>query len=94
MANEINVPEFESVYRLLRKAGGCKIKACDGKEYTISAEQGNIVLHNRSGRFTVHEDCWGKEKTCKGEKVGFLYTGSNSIINWYNEQIKTSANGK
>ncbi len=94
MENEIKVPSFDSVYRLLRKIGGFKIETDGGKKYTVSAEQGNIVLHNNSGRLTVHEDCWGQEKTCKGEKVGFLYCGSCSIIEWYNEQLKTSVNRK
>ena len=62
-----------------------KIISNRGTEYMIEARNGNILAFPKSGRITIHEDCWGKNITCQGTRAGGIYNGLNSIYDWYKE---------
>jgi hypothetical protein len=76
---------FYDVYNLLIKAGPGKAVSSRGTEYRIEAKNGNIIAYPRSGRVTIHEDCWGENITCQRTRAGGIYNGSYSIYDWYSE---------
>jgi len=82
---------FEKVYRMLEAKGPGRAKSHRGTEYKIKAVNGNIVALPRSGRVTIHRDCWLQPQTCQGTRAGGIYNGSYSILDWYAD-MKNKAN--
>lgn len=78
---------FNEVYNLLLlKESGTTISS-RGTEYRIEARNGNIIAFPKSGRITIHEDCWGMNITCKKTRAGGIYNGSYTIYDWYRDNI-------
>jgi hypothetical protein len=86
-------PTFTTVYKLLVRKGPGRAKSTRGTIYRIEARDGNIVAFPRSGRITVHEDCWLQNITCQGSRAGGIYNGPYSIVDWYIEQKYLARNG-
>jgi hypothetical protein len=79
------MPTFKQVYDLLKLKGPGRTESSRGTIYRIEALNGNIVAFLRSGRVTIHQDCWGENITCQGTRAGGIYNGPYSIYNWYND---------
>jgi hypothetical protein len=79
------MPTFKQVYDLLKLKGPGHAESSRGTIYRIEARNGNIVAFPRSGRVTIHQDCWGENITCQGTRAGGIYNGSYSIYDWYND---------
>ncbi len=82
------MPTFKQVYELLIKSGPGKAISSKGTQYRIEANHGSIVAFPKSGRVTVHEDCWMNDKTFQGTRAGGICNGPYSIIDWYNEKMR------
>lgn len=54
------MPSFEQVHAWLRRRGPGNATSSKGTRYRIEAINENIVAFPRSGRITIHEDCWGR----------------------------------
>ena len=80
--------DFDSVYNLLKKRGPGYAVSSRGTKYRIEALDGNIVAFPRSGKVTIHRDCWGQNETCQRTRAGGIYNGSYTIYDWYNQQNK------
>jgi hypothetical protein len=78
-------PSFAEVYELLLWHGPGRAISNRGTQYRIEARSGKIVAFPKSGRISVHEDCWGQRTTCQGTRAGGLYTGPYSIFDWFAE---------
>jgi hypothetical protein len=65
--------------------GPGKALSSKGTEYRIEAKNHKIVAFPKSGRITIHEDCWGKNITCQGTRAGGIYNGPYSIYDWYRD---------
>lgn len=78
---------FNEVYNLLLMKGSGKTISSRGTEYRIEARNGNIIAFPKSGRITIHEDCWGMNITCQKTRPGGVYNGSYSIYDWYRDNI-------
>lgn len=75
---------FKEVYDLLVKKGHADVYSSRGTHYRVEALNGNIVgFLDKSGRVTIHEDCWGENITCQQTRAGGIYNGSPSIHDWY-----------
>ena len=74
---------FNNVYRMLETKGPGRATSSRGTEYRIEARNGNIVAFPRSGRVTIHRDCWLQPVTCHGTRAGGVYNGPYSILDWY-----------
>ncbi|MGE5699932.1 MAG: hypothetical protein ACM31N_07715 [Deltaproteobacteria bacterium] len=79
------MPTFEQVHALLQSIGPGYAKSSVGTEYRIIAINDNIVAFPRSGRITIHSDCWGQDLTCAGTRAGGIYNGPYSILDWYRD---------
>jgi len=79
------MPTFSEVYELLVRKGPGKAISSKQTNYRIEAINGNIVAFPRSGRVTIHPDCWGDSKTCQGTYASGIYNGPYSIHDWYRE---------
>ncbi len=79
------MPSFEEVYNLLVHKGPGRATSTRGTEYRLEAQNGNIIASPRSGRVTIHPDCWGDNITCQGSRAGGIYNGLFSIYDWYRE---------
>jgi len=71
----------------LVERGPAKVTSSRGTEYRVEARNGNIIAFPKSGRITIHKDCWGKAITCQGIRAGGRYNGSYSICDWYKDNI-------
>lgn len=78
---------FQEVHNLLEKKGSGKTISSRNTEYKIEARNGNIIAFPRSGRITIHEDCWGLNVTCQKTRAGGIYNGIYSIYDWYRDNI-------
>jgi len=78
---------FEKVYLLLEQKGEGKAVSSRGTIYRIVALNGNIVAFPKSGRVTIHADCWGSNITCQKTRAGGIYNGKYTIYNWYADNI-------
>jgi hypothetical protein len=78
-------PAFKDVYRMLQIKGPGRATSSHGTQYRIEARSGNIVAFPRSGRVTIHSDCWLQTTTCQGTRAGGVYNGPYSILDWYAE---------
>lgn len=78
-------PTFSSVYELLLRKGPGRATSTRGTIYRIEARDGKILAFPRSGRVTVHEDCWREDITCQGTRAGGIYNGPYSILDWYTQ---------
>lgn len=76
---------FRDVYRMLEVRGPGRATSSGGTEYRIEAKNGNIVAFPRSGRVTIHDDCWLRPTTCQGTWAGGIYNGPYSILDWFAE---------
>jgi hypothetical protein len=76
---------FKDVYRMLETKGPGRATSNRGTEYRIEARNGNIIASPRSGRVTIHLDCWLQATTCRGTRAGGVYNGPYSILDWYAE---------
>ena len=76
---------FSEVYNLLVEMGPGHVESSRGTKYRVEARNGNIIAFPRSGRITVHEDCWGRDITCQKTRAGGIYNGPYSIYDWYND---------
>jgi hypothetical protein len=76
---------FRDVYRMLEIKGPGRATSSRGTEYRIEARNGSIVAFPRSGRVTIHRDCWLQSATCQGTRAGGVYNGPYSILDWYSE---------
>lgn len=81
------MPTFINVYNLLEKKGPAEVVSSRGTQYRVEARNGSIVAFPRSGRVSIHEDCWGMPVTCQGTRAGGVYNGSYSIYDWYRQNI-------
>lgn len=79
---------FSDVYDLLLSKGPGRAVSSRGTIYRIEAINGNIVAFPRSGRVTVHADCWGNNVTCQRTRAGGIYNGPYSIYDWYRENLE------
>jgi hypothetical protein len=79
---------FSDMYTMLERKGPGRAISSKGTKYSIEAQNGNIVAFPRSGRITIHQDCWGNSLTCQGTRAGGIYNGPYSIYDWYNEAAK------
>ncbi|MGH4140483.1 hypothetical protein [Clostridium sp.] len=66
---------FNEVYNKLVEKGPTKVISSRGTEYKVEARNGNIIAFPKSGRLTIHEDCWGKAITCRGQELGGYIAG-------------------
>lgn len=82
------MPTFQQVYEVLVNCGPGRALSSRGTEYRIEARNRSIVAFPRSGKVTVHEDCWLNNKTCQGTRAGGIYNSPYSIIDWYTENLK------
>ena len=80
--------DFEDVYRMLEIRGPGRATSNRGTEYKVKAMNGNIVAFPRSGRVTIHKDCWLEPTTCQGTRAGGVYHGPYTILDWYAEATK------
>jgi hypothetical protein len=78
-------PTFRDVYCMLETRGPGRATSSRGTAYRIEARNGNIVAFPRSGRVTIHVDCWLQSATCQGTRAGGVYNGPYSILDWYAE---------
>ena len=76
---------FYEMYKMLDKKGPGKAISSRGTVYRIEARNNSIIAFPKSGRITIHDDCWGNSLTCQGTRAGGIYNGSYSIFDWYNE---------
>lgn len=76
-------PTFSEVYDLLLRKGPGRAVSSRGTVYRIEARGGNVVAFPRSGRITIHADCWRQSETCQRTRAGGIYNGPYSILNWY-----------
>lgn len=81
------MPTFSEVYGKLIEKGSARAVSSRGTEYRVEARNGNIIAFPKSGRLTIHEDCWGKVTTCQGTRAGGIYNGSYSIYDWYKDNV-------
>jgi hypothetical protein len=81
------VPTFSQVYKLLQRKGPGRTVSSRGTKYRIEAMKGNIVGFPRSGRVTIHPDCWEETITCQGTRAGGIYNGPYSIYDWYRDSL-------
>jgi len=81
------MPSFTEVYDLLNRSGPGRAVSSRGTIYRIEARNGNIIAFPKSGRVTIHADCWGNAFTCQRTRAGGIYKGSYSIYDWYREHI-------
>ena len=89
VTKEKEIPTFQEVYGCLLHFGPATVVSNRNIEYTVKAGQVKgimtIIAYPRSGRVTIHEDCWGCPLTCQGTRAGGIYNGSYSIYDWYAE---------
>ena len=76
------MPAFAEVYELLLRKGPGRAVSSRGTEYRIEARNGNILAFPRSGRISIHADCWGENITCQRTRAGGIYNGPYSIYDW------------
>ena len=81
------MPSFAEVYDLLLRKGPGLAVSSRQTRYRIEAISGNIVAFPKSGRVTIHADCWGNNVTCQRTRAGGIYNGPYSIHDWYRENI-------
>jgi hypothetical protein len=79
---------FKEVYRALELTGPGRATSTRGTKYRIEARNGQIVAFPRSGRVTIHSDCWLESTTCQGSRAGGIYNGPYSILDWYSDATK------
>ena len=79
------MPSFEQVHALLRRKGPGNATSSRGTKYRIEAINDNIVAFPRTGRITIHRDCWGQDLTCARTRAGGIYNGPYSIYDWYRD---------
>jgi hypothetical protein len=79
--------KFDEVYNKLLKKSSGKAISSRGTEYRIEARDGKILAFPKTGRVTIHKDCWGKNITCQGTRAGGIYNGTYSIYDWYKDNI-------
>lgn len=78
---------FDDVCNLLLDKGPGSAISSKNINYTILARNGNILALPKSGRITLHEDCWGKNITCQGTRAGGIYNGPYSIYDWCRDNM-------
>jgi len=76
---------FDKIYALLQQKGGGKAVSSRGTLYKVEARDGNIVCFPKSGRVTIHRDCFGQDITCQGTRAGGVYNGEYTIYDWYRD---------
>lgn len=81
------MPSFAEVYTLLLRKGPGKAISSRKTHYRIEAINGNIVAFPKSGRVTIHPDCWGQNITCKRTRAGGIYNGPYSLYDWYRDNV-------
>jgi hypothetical protein len=81
------MPTFDQVYDLLKLKGPGRAESSRGTIYRIEALNGNIVAFPRSGRVTIHQDCWGENFTCQGTRAGGIYNSPYSIYDWFHDNL-------
>lgn len=81
------MPTFSEVYEMLLRKGPGKAISSRQTIYRIEALNGDIVAFPRSGRVSIHADCWGVSITCQGTRAGGIYNGTYSIYDWYRENL-------
>lgn len=81
------MPSFAEVYELLLRKGPGRAVSSRQTQYRIEAISGNIVAFPKSGRVTIHQDCWGQNITCHRTRAGGIYNGTYTIYDWYREHI-------
>ena len=81
------MPSFSEVYELLIRKGPGRADSSRGIIYRIEARNGNIIAFPRSGRVTIHADCWGDNITCQRTRAGGIYNGPYTIYDWYRENL-------
>ena len=70
----------------LRPFGQKPLASCCRKARTGShsnrgeAKNGNILGFPRSGRVTIHPDCWEETITCQGTRAGGIYKVSTAFM--------------
>ena len=79
---------FSEMYQMLIKKGPGRAVSRKGTIYRIEASNNQIIGFPKSGRVSIHADCWGKSLTCHGTRAGGIYNGPYSIFDWYNEMIE------
>lgn len=85
------MPTFNQVYRLLRSKGSGRTLSSRGTRYQLEARDEKIFAYPRSGRVTIHADCWGDNTACQGTRAGGVYSGPYSIYDWYRDNLSRSA---
>jgi hypothetical protein len=76
---------FDEIYQALQAGGPGRATSTRGTAYRIEAFDGNIVAFPRTGRVTVHKDCWLQPLTCQRTRAGGIYNGPFTILDWYAE---------
>jgi hypothetical protein len=76
---------FDEMYACLEKHGPGKAISSRGTEYRVEAKNDKILAFPKSGRITIHKDCWGQQLTCQKTRAGGIYNGPYSIYDWYEE---------
>ena len=74
---------FCEMYKMLEKNGPGKAISSEGTQYRIEAIDGNIIAFPRTGRVTIHKDCWMKPITCQKTRAGGIYNGKFTIFDWF-----------
>ena len=78
---------FSEMYKMLEGKGPGKAISSRGTIYRIEARNNNIIAFPKSGRITIHNDCWSNPITCQGTRAGGIYNGPYSIFDWYKENL-------
>lgn len=73
------MPTFYEVYNKLIEKGPARVISSRDTEYRVEARDSSIIAFPKSGRVTIHEECWGMAVTCQGTRTGGVYNGSYSI---------------
>jgi hypothetical protein len=79
------MPTFKQVYDLLELKGPGRTESSRGTIYRVEALKGNIVAFPRSGRVTIHEDCWEENIIRQGTRAGGVYNGPYSVYDWFHD---------
>ena len=91
---------FEEAYRILKEEGPATIASVLGTVFTVDAyatalagkEKKQVIRVNPRDGFRyiryayIHPDCWGKNQTCQGVRVGEIYRGPSSIYSWLDKK--------
>jgi hypothetical protein len=81
-------PSFAEVWARVHAAGEVHLVSSIQTPYRLTAVtmwdgRKALVAWPRSGRYYVHEDCFGSDTTCQGTRAGGIYNGPVNVWSWF-----------